>query len=376
MKRFPIEKFLRPECAGFEPYAAGKPVETIKRELGLRRVVKLASNENPMGPSPRALSAMKKALEKLYFYPDSNSYTLRQTIAADSGTTAQNIMLGAGSDELIALIGMAFLQPEDEVVISEHAFVRYQMAARLMGARIVRAPMKGFTHDLEAMAAAVTSRTKIVFIANPNNPTGTYVTAVELRRFFKAMLARRRGTPPLVVMDEAYYEYAALHRDYPRTVPLLSKYPGLIILRTFSKIYALAGLRVGYGFASREVVDYIDRIRPPFNINSLAQAAAAASLGDKEQVKKGVALTKEGKRWVGSELSRMGLPFVPSATNFLLFDVSPRLGMDVFKELLRKGVIVRPMGEYDYPHHVRVTIGLPQENQLFIRSLKQIIARK
>ncbi len=374
-KRFAIERFIRPACAGFQPYVAGKPVETIKRELGLKRVIKLASNENPLGPSVRALAAVKKALEGLYFYPDANSYLLRHAIASKFALLAENIMLGAGSDELIALIGMAFLEPDDEVVVSEHAFVRYQMAGRLMGARCVAVPMKGFTHDLDAMAAAVTSRTKIVFIANPNNPTGTYVTAAELGRFLKTLRARKGITPPLVVMDEAYYEYAVTRRDYPRSLSFLPEYPGLIILRTFSKVHALAGLRAGYGFASREVVDYIDRIRPPFNINSLAQAAAIASLGDREHVKKGVALAEEGKRLVGSELSKMGIPYVPSAANFLLIDVSPRSGMDVFKELLRKGVIVRPMGEYDYPRHVRVTIGLPQENQLFIRSLKQIVSK-
>jgi histidinol-phosphate aminotransferase len=371
-----IAKMIRPCCAGFQPYVAGKPIATIKRELGLKKVVKLASNENPLGPSPRALNAIRRAVNDVYFYPDSNAWCLRQALAKKFGLAAENVILGAGSDEIIELIAKLFFNLTDEIVVSENAFIRYKMAGELMGCTVVSVPTKNYTHDLEAMAAAVGHRTKAIFIANPNNPTGTYNTDSELAKFLSAVRKKSGAQLPLVVMDEAYYEYARDYKDYPETLEYLQKYPALVILRTFSKVYALAGLRVGYGFASREVVDYLDRIRPPFNVNSAAQAAAAASLEDPEQVKRGVALARDGKKYIYAGLKRLKVPFVPSAANFVLADVSPLPGRDVFKLLLSRGIIVRAMDEYDYPHHVRVTIGLPEQNRLFIRELARIVKWK
>jgi histidinol-phosphate aminotransferase len=368
-----VQEMIRPCCAGFQPYVAGKPIATIKRELGLSRVIKLASNENPLGPSPRALDAVRKAVSDIYFYPDANSWCLRQALAKKFRLAAENILLGAGSDELIELIAKVFFRPTDEVVVSEHSFIRYRMAGDLMGCTVVAAPMKNYTHDLEAMAAAVTPRTKAIFITNPNNPTGTYNTDAEFRKFLATVRKKCGKRLPLVIMDEAYYEYARVQKDYPETLDYLPKYPGLIILRTFSKVYALAGIRVGYGFAAPGIVDYIDRIRPPFNINSLAQAAAVASLADRAQVTKGVALVQEGKRYLARELKRLNVPFVPSAANFLLIDVGPAAGQAIFKRLLKRGVIVRAMDEYEYPQFVRVTIGLPAENRLFIQELEKAL---
>jgi len=369
--KFNVKEMIRPSCSGFEPYIAGKPVETIKRELGLKKVVKLASNENPLGPSRKALAAIRKASGLLYYYPDSNSWLLRQALAKKFKLRPENVLFGCGSDELIELMARLFFKPEDEIVISEHAFIRYKMAGDLMGSKVVTVPMKNYTHDLEAMARAVTPRTKAIFIANPNNPTGTYNSAREVERLLSRLYARP-GALPLVIFDEAYYEYARTQKDYPETISYLSRYPNLVILRTFSKIYALAGLRVGYGFASPEVVDYIDRIRPPFNVNTPAQVGAVASLEDNAQVKKGVKLVEEQKKLLYRELEKMGVPFIPSATNFILVDVGPRRGQEMFRQMLRKGVIVRAMDEYNFPSHIRVTIGLPEENKLFLKALKEL----
>jgi histidinol-phosphate aminotransferase len=367
---------IRSNCAGFEPYVAGKPVETIKRELGLKKVVKLASNENPMGPSPKALAAVKKAMSDMYFYPDSNSWELKQALAKKFRLKPGNILLGCGSDEIIELIARLFFRVSDDIIASEHAFVRYQMAGKLMNCTVRTVPMKNYTHDLSAMAAAMTVRTKAIFICNPNNPTGTYNTKKELEAFLNTVEEKSvDGAPPLVIMDEAYYEYARGEKDYPETINYLSRYPNLVILRTFSKVYGLAGLRVGYGFASAEIVDYIDRIRPPFNVNLLAQRAAVASLEDKDQVKRSMAVIKEGKKYLYAELKKLGLPFVPTASNFILIDLSPALGSEVFKKMLRCGVIVRAMDEYSYPNHIRVTLGLPSENRLFISSLKKVLKK-
>lgn len=371
--KFDVKKMIRRQCAGFQPYVAGRPIETIKRELGLKYVYKLASNENPLGPSPVAVNAIRKAAQNVYFYPDSNSFDLRQALAKKFKVKPESVMFGSGSDELIEVIAKLFFTPDDEVVVSDHAFIRYKMAADLLGSKTVTVPMKDYTHDLEAMLAAVNNRTKAIFIANPNNPTGTYNTSAEFVRFMEGLAAKPLDNTPLVIMDEAYYEYARVLKDYPETLKYLSKYPNLVILRTFSKIYGLAGLRVGYGFASPEVVDYVDRVRPPFNVNLIAQAASVASLKDVKQVTRSVSLVGKEKKYLYSEFKKLGIPYVPSAGNFILIEVEPLKGDDVFKSLLKKGIIVRAMGEYDFPCHVRVSIGKPAENRLFIRALKEIL---
>jgi histidinol-phosphate aminotransferase len=368
-----VEKYIRPNCKGFEPYVAGRPIDEIKRELGLKKVIKLASNENPLGPSKKAIAAIKKAASRVYFYPDANSFSLKKAIAGKFKINPQNIILGSGSDEIIELVAKAFLNPGEEMVVSEHAFIRYKMAGNLMNAKVIGIPMINYTHDLNAMAEAVTSKTKLIFIANPNNPSGTYNNTKEVVGFLNKISKKQR--PPLVVFDEAYYEYAKSLKDYPDTLKLLSAYPNIIILRTFSKIYGLAGLRAGYGFASKEIVDYLDRIRPPFNINIPAQEAAAVSLNDKTQVSKSLKMVAEGKKYIYSELKKAGIAFLPSAANFVLMDVSPMLGKDVFKELLKNGIIVRAMDEYNYFNHIRVTIDTPKNNRYFISKLKQLLGK-
>lgn len=374
--KFNINEMIRPCCKSFQPYVAGKPVETIKRELGLKKVIKLASNENPLGPSKHALSAIKKEAGNVYFYPDSNSYLLRKALADKFKVKSGNVILGAGSDEIIELIAKAFFLQSDEIIVSEHAFIRYKMAGDLMGCKVVSIPMKDFKHNLSAMADAVTPNTKAIFIANPNNPTGTYNTADEVETLLTRLLAYSPTRLPLVIIDEAYYEYAtASAKDYPQTLKYLSKNPNLIILRTFSKIYGLAGLRVGYGFANPQIIDYLDRIRPPFNINSIGQSAALASLKDKTQVKKGIELVNKEKEYLYRELKSLGVPFIPSAGNFILIEVKPFSGAEISQKLLKLGIIVRAMDEYEFPGHIRVAIGLPEENRLFISSFKKLMER-
>jgi histidinol-phosphate aminotransferase len=371
-----IKKLVRKTCLGFEPYIAGKPVETIKRELGLKSVVKMASNENPLGASKKAVKAVKENIEKIFFYPDSNSFLLKQALSKRYRLPAGNIFTAAGGDEIIELIAKVFFNPEDEIVYSKHSFIRYGMAAKLMGSKAVVVPMReGFTHDPEAMAKACGQKTKAVFITNPNNPTGTYNTKAELAKFLKNLPENKFGVKPVVILDEAYFEYAKLEKDYPDGLDFLKSNPNLIVFRTFSKIYGLAGLRVGYGFSSEAIVDYIERTRPPFNVNLLAQAAAAAAIEDTEQVKKSQKLVKAEKAFLYKEFTKLKVPFLKSAANFILFNCAPLKGKEFFARMLKEGVITRSMDEYDLPDWVRMTVGLHRENVLFVKKLEKIIKK-
>ncbi|MBI3291735.1 MAG: histidinol-phosphate transaminase [Elusimicrobia bacterium] len=363
-----VESLVRPEVQRFQPYVPGRPIAEVKRQYRLRRVVKLASNENPLGPSRRAIGALSRVSKELHRYPEGTSGELREALARRVGLPPSQVIVGAGSDELIELVGKVFLRPEDEIVVSEHAFLRFKMAGDLMGCRVVSVPMRRFTHDLAAMSHAVTPRTKVLFVANPNNPTGTYVTAREVEALLAAL-----PKSVLVVFDEAYYEYANSAKGYPDTIRLLKRGAPVMVLRTFSKVYGLAGLRIGYGFAHPEIIATLDRIRPPFNVSSAAQAAAVASLADRRQVTRGRELVTQQRHKLCEALTRRGIRVVPSAANFLMLDVTPRSGIGVFEAFLKRGIIVRAMEEYGFPHHIRVTIGLPAENRLFLKALDDIL---
>jgi len=371
-----IAKMIRPEITNFAPYIAGRPIESVKKEYGLRRVIKLASNENPLGASPLAVSALKKSAGGIFRYPDSDSTALREAIAAKTNQKPSNIVAGGGSDELIEIIAKTFFTPGDEIVISSHAFIRYKMAGELMGSKITEIPVKrNLAHDLIQMAYAVTKKTKAVFIANPNNPTGTYSTVGEFEKFLSILAERKLF--PLVVIDEAYYEYATfLSDDYPDSTRYFSRYPNLITLRTFSKIYGLAGLRLGYALcAATETAKQLNRVRPPFNVNIASQIAGIAALNDREHLKKSLAVLDEGLDYLYLQFRKMGIGFIPTAGNFILVEARPFKGADIFNELLRKGVIVRATDEYGLPDYFRVTVGLPRENRIFISALKKIFTK-
>jgi len=363
------KNFVRKNILNFQPYIPGKPIDDVKREFNLKKVVKLASNENPLGPSPKAVSAIKKVLNKINIYPDGYCFELRKKVAATYNVGENQIIFGNGTDEIIELIGKTFLNPEDEIIVSEHAFIRYKMAGHLMGCKVIEVPMKNYKHDLNGMADAVTEKTKIIFIANPNNPTGTYNTKDEFENYFSGLLAT--CYLPLTFIDEAYAEYVA-EKDYPLGIDWLKKGLNVMFSRTFSKVYGLAGLRIGYGVASSAIMSYIERIRPPFNVSSVAQSGAIAALDDNQHIKKSKELVLHEKIYLYKELEKIGLEYISSAANFILINVKQN-GQIIFEKLLRKGVIVRAMDEYGLKNFVRVTIGTPTENKKFIKEVTKII---
>jgi histidinol-phosphate aminotransferase len=347
------------------PYPPGKPIEEVEREYGVRNSVKLASNENSLGPSPRAIEALRASAAEVHIYPDGGAFYLRDALAAKLGVPPDWLLFGNGSNELIELAVRAFLFEGDEAVVAEHAFVIYQMSVQAQGGRSRIVPAREFGHDLDAMAAAVTPATRMVFLANPNNPTGTMFGESEWRRFLDA-------TPPqtIVVMDEAYAEYVD-DPSYPDSIATLREERPIIVLRTFSKIYGLAGLRIGYAVARPEVLDLMNRLRAPFNVNLLAQRAALAALDDDEHLERTRSMNRDGMRQLESGLAALGLDWVPSRANFLLVRVGEVARIN--EELLRRGVIVRPVGVYGLPHHLRVTIGTADENRRFLSALGEVL---
>ena len=355
-----------PGVRGLSPYQPGKPIEELEREYGVTNAIKLASNENPLGPSPRALEAAQKALRDIHRYPDGNGFALKQALAHRHSLAPANITLGNGSNDILEFLARAFVQPENEVIFSEHAFAVYPIVTCAVGAKAVVTPAKNWGHDLVAMRAAVNARTRLVFIANPNNPTGTWLKATELEAFIRTMPAH-----VLVAVDEAYFEYVS-EADYPDTSTWINRYPNLVTARTFSKAYGLAGLRVGYGLSSPDVADMLNRVRQPFNVNSLALAAATAALDDAAHVTRVVKTNLEGMQMLTDAFQSLGLAYIPSAGNFVCVDFG-RPAAPIYEALLHQGVIVRPIANYGMPNHLRITVGLPEENQRFIVALMKVL---
>jgi len=359
----------RPHLLALAPYAPGRPIEEVQREYGLKRVIKLASNENPLGPSPKALAAIGRHAREVHLYPDGNVFYLREALSRCLNVRPEQLMFGNGSDELIIWLALTYLSPRDSIIISQYSFVRYQMAAQLIGARWKTIPLIGWRHDVRAMAEAVSRRTRMIFLANPENPVGTMVGRKEFERFLKAIPRR-----VMIVLDQAYFEYVRA-KDYFNGIDYLKRYPNLVVLRTFSKIYGLAGLRIGYGVAHPQIVSDVDRVRPPFNVNRLAQEAAIAALEDVEFVRKSIESNEAGRRYLYGEFERLGLEYIPSQTNFVLVRAGrERLdGNAVAQAMMRHGVIVRPMACFGLRDYVRITIGRPEENRLAIRVLRQCL---
>ena len=347
--------------SAIKPYVPGKPMEELERELGIKDSIKLASNENPLGPSPLALEAIREATNDLNRYPDGGGYYLKRALSEALRVSPDELILGNGSNELLDIAAKTYLRPGDDAVMATPSFVVYAMAVQSMGCRALQVPLKDFTHDLNAMREAVTGKTRIVFIANPNNPTGT----INRRKEFDRLM---EGLPDgiLTVVDEAYFEYVS-DPDYADSMQWVRRGKDLLILRTFSKIFGLAGLRIGYGIAKTGIITEMNKLRPPFNTNSLAQAAALKALGDGAHVKRSREVNESGKRYLYRELEGLGLRPVPTEANFIYMTVED--SGTLYEGLLKQGVIVRPMG----PKALRVTIGLPEENRRFIEALREAI---
>lgn len=359
---------VRQNILNVKQYVPGKPIEEVRRELGLKEVIKLASNENCMGPSPKAAAAVKKSLSDINRYPDASSFYLRKQVAKFLGVGASSLIFGNGSDEIIGMAVRTFVGCGDEVVIAKPTFLIYEIVSQLADAKIKSVPItKDLKHDLKGMKRVITDNTKMVFIANPDNPTGTYVSKKELDEFFKGLPEK-----VIVFLDEAYFEFADYtFKDYPNGIDYLDR-PGVIVARSFSKAYGLAGLRVGYGVSSPEIISYMERTREPFNVNLLAQAGAAAAIDDKAFLKNTLSYVKKEKEFLYAAFRGMGLSYVESATNFVLVDVEKDC-KDVFDALLKKGVIVRDMKAWGLDTYIRVTVGKRAENKKFTDALKSAL---
>ncbi len=350
------------------PYQPGKPISELERELGITGIVKLASNENPLGASPKAVAAARAALDQISLYPDGNGYALKEALVKRYGVSFDRVFLGNGSNDLLELAARAFLTAGDRAVYAEHAFAVYPLAIQAVGATGISVPARDYGHDLDAMrSAAVKQGAKMIFIANPNNPTGTFLSGASLHAFMRAL-----PDNILVVLDEAYNEYLPVECRYD-SVSWLGEFPNLIISRTFSKAYGLASLRVGYALGHPQVMDMLNRVRQPFNVNSVAQAAAVAALQDADFVQQTFLLNQRGMKQIVDGLRKLGLEYIPSFGNFVSFKIGN--AARVYRRLLELGVIVRPVASYAMPDHLRVSIGLETENEKFLSVLKQALTQ-
>ena len=347
------------------PYAPGKPIEEVEREIGISNSIKLASNENPLGPSPLALEAMRQKLAQLNLYPDGDCFYLKSALTAKLHVSSEQLIFGNGSNEIIELAIRAFMRPGDEAVMAHQAFIVYKLVVQAVGGISKEVPLRDFTHDLRAIGEAISSKTRIVFLANPNNPTGTIYRKAQWEAFLKQV-----PTDLLIIVDEAYFEYVEA-ADYPNSLNYHQQGKTLLTLRTFSKLYGLAGLRIGYGIADKEIISLMHRVRQPFNVNAPAQWAALAALDDREHVRRSLESNHQGRQYLTREFARLGIEYVPSHTNFILLRVGN--GEDVFNRLLAQGIIVRPMAGYQFPEYIRVTIGTMDENRKFLDGLKKAV---
>lgn len=365
----PAFSLARETVRGIVPYEPGKPIEELRRERGLQSVIKLASNENPLGPSPKAVEAITAAAHEVCLYPDGGGFYLRQALAKKLGVGPGQLILGNGSVELIELVLKTFVHDGEEVVSSQYGFAMYGIATKVVGGKNIVVPARDLHHDLRAMAEAIGPATKVVFIANPNNPTGTMATSTEVEEFMAAL-------PPRVILvyDQAYYEYVQ-RPDYPEMLRYIEEGRNIVVLRTFSKAYGLAGLRIGYGITREGLARLVNLVRSPFNTTRLAQLAAAAALDDDEHVKRTAELTRKGREQLYKGLRDLGFNTYPSEGNFLLFDANGD-GRELCRELEGRGIILRPMGGYGLPRHVRVTVGTTEQNEMLLKALAETLRQR
>ena len=371
-----MNKFLdiaNPGLKGLTPYQPGKPIEELEREYGVTNIIKLASNENPLGPSSRAVEAINEALNELTRYPDGNGFVLKGKLANKFDVKTSQLTLGNGSNDILEFLARAFVTESNEVIFSQHAFAVYPLVTQAINAKAVVTPAVNWGHDLDAMRKAVSDKTKLIFIANPNNPTGTWLDGDKLKAFLS-----RLPSGVIVVVDEAYYEYAQDSRlnatGYTTAAQWIDEFPNLVVTRTFSKAYGLAALRIGYSISHPDVADLLNRVRQPFNVNHLAQEAAVAALDDGEYLERSVQLNAEGMRYLQKGFTDMGLSYISSVGNFICVNVGKNAAK-VYDALLYEGVIVRPVANYEMPDYLRITIGLPEENQRFLQALKKVLTR-
>lgn len=357
---------IRKTILQINPYVPGKPAEEVKRELGLTSVIKLASNENPYGPSTNAIKAMQEACQQVNVYPDASSYQLKKAIAAHYQIDEGNIFLGNGSDENIKMIAQAFLNPEEEVIVGTPSFSAYDFAGLLMDGVIKRVPLKNHHYQLQDILAQVTTKTKLIFICNPNNPTGTVVSQQQLTEFLDELPSH-----VIVALDEAYAEYVDMS-EFPDSLEYVKQERQVIVLRTFSKIYGLAGTRIGYALSTKKITGYLERVREPFNVNLIAQAGAQVAIQDGEHIEMCHQKNREGLTYLKEQLASMGLSWVESQANFMLIDVKKH-SKQVFEELMQLGIIIRPGYIWGLENYIRVTVGKPQENTAFIEALKKVL---
>lgn len=363
-----MKRFAKQEIFNIQPYIPGKPIEEVKRELGLRNVIKLASNENPYPPSPKVLKSLAQAATELNRYPDGDCFYLRQELAKRLKVKPEQLIFGNGSDEIIVLAARAFAGKGDEVLIAKPSFLVYSIASRLQGATLKEIPLNGFRYDLAAMKKAVTQKTRIIFLGNPDNPAGTYLSHKDITDFLKGL-----SRDVLVFIDEAYFEYVQA-KDYADSLSFLKKHKNVIVTRTFSKMYGLAGLRIGYGVANVELIEILNRLREPFNVNSLAQAGALACLKDQTYYKDVARKVEEQRRYLYQSLEKIGCDFEESCTNFILVNTGTGSSA-VARKLMEQGVIVRDMAVWGLKTYIRVTIGTAPENKRFMKVLSKVLKR-
>lgn len=365
MKKIDFRALANTSVRNLTPYQPGKPIEELERELGITSSIKLASNENPLGPSPKVIQAATQALQKAHFYPDGGCYELKQALSKFLSVLPEQITVGNGSENILELIVKAYLHKDDTAIISQYAFLTIPILLQSYGTEAKVVPAKSWGHDITAMINAIDDKTRVLFLVNPNNPTGTYTNKTDFLNLMKSV-------PPhiLVVVDEAYSEYISLP-DYPDALSYLPDFPNLVITRTFSKVYGLAALRLGYAISSVEIADILNRTRLPFNVNTIAATAACAALDDQTHVKNSIELNQQGMQQLEEGLQKLDLEYIPSIGNFVTVEVKD--GLSIYHKLLHEGVIVRPLKAYDMPRHIRVTIGTRQQNDRFLKAINKVL---